>query len=190
MSIVVANMPTNALDNPLTLPLLGRLLERPAHPYELTSDVEARYADLAARRSTVATLLKSLAGAGLVAAREPERPGSRPARTVYELTEAGVADLRRRIAEQLREGRPGAPAFVWALAYVGLLPRDLAAALLRERADRLLRERDALPVQTPGLAEIHMVEIAYWRALLDADAGWVAALARRVEAGELAWPSA
>ena len=58
-------MPLDALANRLVLPLLGLLVERPAHPYELTARLNERYRFLTVQRSSVTTLVKSLAAAGL-----------------------------------------------------------------------------------------------------------------------------
>jgi hypothetical protein len=42
------------------LPLLGLLVERPAHPYELATRLNDRYRFLSTQRSSVTTLAKSL----------------------------------------------------------------------------------------------------------------------------------
>src|SRR5690242_2487403 len=138
-------MPLDATRNALVLPMLGLLVEQPAHAYDVAARLAGRYPLLAVTRSSVTTLLKSLAAAQPVRAREPERPGRRPARTVYELTEAGIELFRERVVEGLGEGPPASAAFLTALAYLGILSRPAAAAVLGERVERLRRELDGLP---------------------------------------------
>ncbi|MEU4236473.1 helix-turn-helix transcriptional regulator [Actinoplanes sp. NPDC026619] len=181
-------MPLDATRNGLVLPMLGLLVEEPAHAYDVAVRLAGRYPQLTVTRSSVTTLLKSLAGAGLVRAREPERTGRRPARTVYELTPAGLELFWGRVGEGLKEGTPASVAFLTALAYLGVLPRATAASVLGERLARLRRELDALPPDPPALAEIQMIEVAYWRTILSNEIAWLSAVATRVESGDLAWP--
>src|SRR3954452_1569249 len=126
-------MPSDATRNPFVLPLLGLLVEQPAHAYDLAARLAGRYPQLGVTRSSVTTLLKSLADAGLVSGRTPERVGNRPARTAYELTPDGLALFRDRVEEGVRDAQPASTAFLTALAYLGILPRPQAAAILTER---------------------------------------------------------
>lgn len=82
----VAWVPLNASRNSLVLPILGLLVEQPAHGYDITTRLRKRYGHLSVTRSTVTSLLKAVEKAGMVSARLPERIGNRPPRTVYELT--------------------------------------------------------------------------------------------------------
>ena len=83
-------MPLDATRNSLVLPIIGLLVEQPAHAYELTARLAARYPHLKIRRSSVVTLLKSLADGGLLAPGTPESVANRPARTAYRPTDAGI----------------------------------------------------------------------------------------------------
>ncbi|MEK8107200.1 PadR family transcriptional regulator [Micromonospora sp. M12] len=85
--------------------MLGLLVEQPAHAYDLTTRLRERYGYLSVTRSTVTSLLKALEKAGLVSSRLPERVGKRPPRTAYELTTAGLADFRRKVAAGVRDTR-------------------------------------------------------------------------------------
>ncbi len=51
--VYYADVPLASLSNPVVLPLLGLLVEQPAHPYELTRRLADRYPTLQVRRSTV-----------------------------------------------------------------------------------------------------------------------------------------
>ncbi|WP_106403536.1 PadR family transcriptional regulator [Actinocorallia populi] len=183
-------MPLDASQNSLVLPLLGLLVERPSHAYGLASQLRERYGHPTATRSTVTSLLKSLERAGSVASQQPERVGKRPPRTVYELTEAGMADFRRKVEAGLGEGRAASVDFVMAVAYAGVLSADHAASLLESRAERLDRELAGLRDRPDGVAEAHMLEAAYWRTIVTAEADWVRTLASRIRSHDIDWPGA
>lgn len=177
----------NALHNPLTLPILGLLLEQADHPYGLTSRLNDRYRHLSASRSSVTTLAKSLAAAELVTPRAPERRGNRPPRTIYDLTETGVEHLRQRIDQTIRIAPAMDVDFVTALAYIGLLSRARAAQVLEERTRRIRQEIDDLRDVPTDLAELTMIEVDYWLHMLTADAAWLEQLRERVESGHIEW---
>ncbi len=181
-------MPLAALANSLVLPVLGLLIERPAHSYELTARLDERYAQLATQRSSVTTLLKSLAAAGLVRAQRQTRVGKRPRRTVYELTDAGVEDFRERVAAQLEQAPAASTRFTLALAYVGILPRRQAATVLRKRLVLRHRERQAIPPLPRGMAEVHMIEADYWKVVLATECDWLERFINRITTGSIEWP--
>jgi DNA-binding PadR family transcriptional regulator len=170
-------MPLDASRNSLVLPILGLLAERPAHAYDLAGRLRERCGHLPVTRSTVATLLKSMARAGLVTAREPGRVGNRPPRTVYETTEAGVATFHRKVEAGLRDSAAASMDFVLALGYAGVLPAERAAVILEERAGRL-----AAAGEVPGRG---VLEAEYWRGLVTAEIAWITGLAGRIRSGEV-----
>ncbi|WP_255951810.1 PadR family transcriptional regulator [Streptomyces odontomachi] len=177
-------MPQNALDNPLVLPMLGLLAERPCHQYALLSQLRVRYPVLRPKTSTVYTLVGSLQRAGLVELADGERAEAR-------LTEAGFTELKRRVAHDLSETDPNAdPRFLIALAYLGALGPERATALVRDRAQRLRADRRALTRTLDRLdaPELHMIEAHFLAARLDHDAAWLRRLADRIDRGELGWP--
>ena len=180
-------MPLDASRNSLVLPLLGLLVERPSHAYGLASLLRERYGDLSATRSTVTSLLKSLERAGVVASQQPERVGKRPPRTVYELTDAGMVDFRRKVEAGLGEGRTASVDFVMAVAYTGVLSADHAASLLEARAERLEQELAVLEERPEGVAEVHMLEAAYWRTIVSAENTWVRELVSRIRSHDIDW---
>lgn len=175
-------MPLDATRNSLVLPILGLLVEQPAHAYEVTSRLEGRYPHLKTRRSSVVTLLKSLADGGLLAAGTPESVANRPARTTYRPTDAGIALFRARVREALTASVPASADFLTAVAYLGILPAAEAIAVLRARAERLRRETPVIP---PGLPEIQMIEVHYWLRVLDTEITWLTETAERLAGGDL-----
>jgi hypothetical protein len=140
------------------------------------------------RHLPVTSLLKALERNGLVASQVPERVGNRPPRTVYELTEAGVADFRRKVEDGLRDSQVASVDLIMAVAYVGILPAGHARSILDARADRLDQELAALQGEPDGVAEVHMLEVAYWRTIIAAEAGWIRTLASRIRAHDIDWP--
>ncbi|GAA0520043.1 hypothetical protein Ade02nite_94720 [Paractinoplanes deccanensis] len=181
-------MPLDASRNSLVMPLLGLLVEQPAHAYDLTARLQGRYAHLRVTRSTVTTLLKSMEKAGLVAPRAPERVDGRPPRTSYELTAAGFAGFRTRIDAGLREAEPASVDFVMAMSYAGVLPAGTVATILDARADRLRADvrRYERPAEIP---EVHMLEAEYWSAVVTAEIEWVTRLATRIRSRDITWPA-
>jgi DNA-binding PadR family transcriptional regulator len=181
-------VPRDALANRLVLPLLGLLVERPAHPYELTVRLNERYPFLATPRSSVTTLAKSLAEAGLIRPQRSKRVGNRPARTAYTLTDTGPREFRARVAAHIEDAAAASDQFTLGLAYVGILPRAKAAAALRRRVVARREELDAIPKVQPGGIEVHMIEVAYWKAVLEAEIRWLSAFINRITSGDIEWP--
>ncbi|WFE66485.1 PadR family transcriptional regulator [Micromonospora sp. WMMD714] len=183
-------MPSDATRNSLVLPMLGLLVEEPAHGYDITTRLRQRYGHLSVTRSTVTSLLKTLEKAGLIYSRHPERVGNRPPRTAYELTAAGLADFRHRVEAGVRDTVAASVEFVMAVAYVGILPIDRAASVLDGRADRLDRELAALSALPDGdVLEVHMLEVAYWRTIVAAEVAWIRNMVRRIRSHEISWPT-
>jgi len=180
-------VPLDALDNPLVLPLLGLLIEQPGHPYDLSTRLADRYPHLDIRRSSITTLAKSLAAAGLVQAQRRRRSAGRPTRTPYELTEAGYDHVRTKVSRDVVSARPGSKAFILAISYIAILPAGAATDALRRRLTAL---RSELRTASAGhsLPEYQMLEVSYWRQLLQSDIEWVERLGERLGAGEIYWP--
>ncbi len=175
-------VPLDATRNDLVLPILGLLVERPAHAYEITDRLGARYAHLSIRRSSVATLFKSLTRSGLLRPGPPKRVANRPARTIYRLTRAGIALFRARVRERLMDAPAASRDFLTALAYLSVLPTDEAIGVLRARAERLRRQTPVIP---HGLPEIRMIEVHYWLRVLATEVAWLTETAGRLASGDL-----
>ncbi|MEU8819048.1 helix-turn-helix transcriptional regulator [Actinoplanes sp. NPDC048796] len=174
----------DASRNSLVMPLLGLLVEQPAHAYDLTARLQSRYTHLRVTHSTVTTLLKSMERAGTVTPRAPAQVEGRPPRTAYELTGAGVADLSRRVEAGLRDARPASIDFVLAVSYAGLLAAGQVAAILQTRLDRLAGE--AVRYEgADGIPEVYMLETDYWRAVLTAEMEWIRRLTARIRSHDI-----
>jgi DNA-binding PadR family transcriptional regulator len=184
----LGGVPLDALANRLVLPFLGLLVERPAHPYELAARLNERYPFLSTRRSSVTTLAKSLVEAGLIRPQRAKRVGNRPARKAYELTEAGLEEFRARVTAQIEEAPAASARFTLGLAYIGILSRTKASAALRRRVVSRRAELDAIPTLHPDGIEVHMIEMAYWKAVLEAEIQWLSTFIDRIASRDIAWP--
>lgn len=182
-------MPLDALANRLVLPLLGMLVECPGHPYELTARLNERYRLLTVQRSSVTTLVKSLAAAGMIRAQRAKRVGKRPARRTYELTDAGLQEFRARVTAQLEQAAAASFRFTLALAYIGILSRANAMAVLRRRLASLRDELANIAPLPSGMSEVHMIEADYWKAVLENEIRWLDALVSRIDSRDITWPA-
>ncbi|WP_433177039.1 helix-turn-helix transcriptional regulator [Actinoallomurus sp. CA-150999] len=188
-------MPRSA-DNPLGLAVMGLLMERPMHPYEMASVLRERGKDASVRinRGSLYDVVAALEREGWITPRERVQEGNRPARTVYALTETGRAVFVERLDEQIRNPRREFPVFLTAVAYLGALGPDGARAALRERADRLRAaiaddERaldDAL--RSGEVPRLFVIEADYALHMARSELTWVEATAEQIATEALPWP--
>ncbi|GAA4605665.1 PadR family transcriptional regulator [Actinoallomurus liliacearum] len=185
-----------SVDNPLGLAVMGLLMERPMHPYEMASVLRDRGKDASVRinRGSLYDVVAAMERESWITPRERVQEGNRPARTVYELTETGRAVFVERVDEQIRNPRREFPVFLTAVAYLGALGPDGARAALRERADRLRTtiaddERalaDAL--RSEQVPRLYVIEVEYALHMARSELAWVEATAEEIADGALPWP--
>jgi len=186
-------MPRDALANPVVLAALGALLERPMHAYQLAGVLTGR--GVPANRGSLYDTMEAMTRAGWVEPRPAQRDGARPQRTPYALTQAGQAELARRLDAQVREPHREFHEFLGAVSHLGVLGPERAAEALTERAGRLAaliaddqrRLDEALAQDVPRL---FVIEAEYALALLRAERAWALAVADDITSGRLAWPPA
>lgn len=185
-------MPRDALANPVTLAALGALLERPMHPYQLATVLAGR--GVPVNRGSLYDTVDAMTRAGWTEPQPAERDGARPQRTPYALTEAGQAELVRRLDAQVRAPRREFPEFLGAVSHIGVLGRERAAGALRERAGRLAaliaqdQRRLDEALGSGSVPRLFVIEAEYALAMLRAERDWVLALAEDITSGRLAWP--
>jgi DNA-binding PadR family transcriptional regulator len=161
------------------------------HPYQLARVLAGR--GVPANRGSLYDTLEATTRAGWTEPRPAQRDGARPQRTPYALTQAGQAELARRLDAQVREPRREFPEFLGAVSHLGVLGPQRAAEALTERAGRLAaliagtqrRLDEALAQNVPRL---FVIEAEYALALLRAERAWVLAAAGDITSGRLAWP--
>ncbi|HEX3504920.1 MAG TPA: PadR family transcriptional regulator [Xanthobacteraceae bacterium] len=176
--------------NPLALAVLALLFERPMHPYEMGVILRQRHKEesIKLRYGSLYTVIDLLLRRGFIAARETERDGKRPERTVYEITAVGRDELHAWMTDLLAEPVKEYPQFEAALCLLPVLPPDEALALLRQRLMRIEAKTVEIEthLETPELKSIpplFLVESEYRLALLKAEQRFVADLIKRIESG-------
>ena len=167
--------------NLLALAVLGTVVERPMHPYEIASLIRARGKDddMDVKWGSLYTVVRNLAKHGFIEVVESQRDGARPERTIYRITEAGYAELRDWTHELVATASPEHPRFRAGLSVLAVLGPDEAASALRTRVTQLER---AVAVHRAGLdahddvPRLFLVEVEYELAMREAELAWVRGL--------------
>jgi DNA-binding PadR family transcriptional regulator len=185
-------MPRRRVSNPLALAVLSCLSERPMHPYEISTTLRHRGKEQSIKLNygSLYSVVESLQKHGLIAAKETTRAGRRPERTVYEITEAGIAELEDWLAELLSTPVREYSSLEAGLSLMPSLPPEDVAMLLAKRAQVLrveLRTLDAMLDEAAGLKlpELFLVEGRFRRALLAAELEFVGGLATAIGDGSM-----
>jgi len=180
--------------NLLGLAVLSYLTERPMHAYELNRLLKERDAAQTFKLSygSLYGVVRQLAEAGLIQASGTGQRGKLPQHTVYQLTEAGRAEMRSWLAELLSQPRHEYPAFAAALSLVVLLPPGEVADLLRTRLARVSsaiaeigNQRDA--AVAGGVHPVFLIEDDYRIALLEAEASFITTFLDKIDDPENGW---
>ena len=178
--------------NLLALAVLGTVVQRPMHPYEMASVLRARGKDqdMPIKWGSLYTVVRNLEKHGLLEAAESGRQGGRPERTVYRITEAGRAELVDWTRELVSTPEPEHTRFKAGLSVLGVLPPDEVIDLLRQRLSLVRQDiagrQDALTVQLREIPRLFLVEDEYDLAMREAEAGWVGALLDEITSGRFA----
>jgi DNA-binding PadR family transcriptional regulator len=112
---------------------------QPVHGYDVRRELLSWSADKWAnvQPGSIYHALRKLSEEGLLREVATEQVGARPARTSYEITEKGAVEFQSQL-RQLWWNISSAPdPFMAAFAFLPALPRDEAAAALRNRAMQL-----------------------------------------------------
>jgi DNA-binding PadR family transcriptional regulator len=188
-------MAKRKVSNPLALAVLTQLLERPMHPYEMASTMRERGKDLTVRLNygSLYTVVDALQRAGFIMARETERAGRRPERTVYEITEAGAAEARDWLRELLGKPIKEYPQFLAGLTFMPVLPPPEVLRLLRERREHLSEQIRSLRSDLnrarigwegqPPLPRLFVIEAEYELAMRQAELRWLVRLIDDIASG-------
>ena len=183
------------ITNTLALALLGLLLERPMHPYEMATTLRERYKDNSFKINpgSLYDTVESLTRHGWIEPVETVRDGKRPERTVYAHTELGRGEFVAWLDELLRTPVAEYPKFIAAVSYLGALGPERAADALEERA-RHLTERikgagTALDETVgKGAPRLFMIEVEYARHTWQAELDWCRRTVAEIRDGSLPWP--
>ena len=173
--------------------VLGVLLKQPMHGYEVRRTLESWNAEQWANIAygSIYFSLAKMADEGLVRVVSAEDRGTRPARTVYAITDAGRLEFSRQLRRLWWEYRPAIDPFRVALSFMHCLPRDEVLAALRHRASGLRSALDAFPYAIEGrlrdpseprhLGEVLRLAAAH----IETQLGWVEDAIGKVGRGEM-----
>lgn len=174
------------------LAVLALLTRGPRHTYDMHRFmVDTRKDFIGGLPRSLYHAVDKLERSGLIAEVGTEQSAGRPDRVRYSITDAGRADVRRRVALLLATPEPDATLAYAALSFMGVLSLDEVMAALRSRVAaidlRLARLRGDL-VEAHDIPRILLVEAEFEQARLDAERRWTASLLDELESGALPWP--
>lgn len=131
----------------MKLAILGLLLERNMHPYEITLVMKERSMDRITKlqMGSLYYAVDKLAQDGYIEALEVIRSSDRPDKTIYAITEQGKALFEQLILQQIKKNEPFYHPMYMALAMSRHIDQSKVERLLEER----LRETE------------HQVNLAY-----------------------------
>ncbi len=185
-------MTRRRVSNPLALAVLGCLVERPMHPYEISQTLRSRakHESIRLNYGSLYGVVESLEKRQLIHARETVRAGRRPARTIYEITDAGMREMSDWLSELVAAPVKEYLQFEAALSLLPALPPDEALAALNQRAESLevettIVEGAMAAARTHGMPRLFSLETEYVQVLRRAELDYVRGLAKDIESGEL-----
>ncbi|HEY2043404.1 MAG TPA: PadR family transcriptional regulator [Jatrophihabitans sp.] len=185
-------MAKSSLSNPLALAVLSCLLEKPMHPYEISTTLRNRGKENSIKLNygSLYSVVESLSKHGMITASETVRDGRRPERTVYEITPAGREKHDSWLSELLSTPVRDFTSLEAGLSLMPGLSPDEVSRLLDMRAEKLrisLRSLQATfdVAGERGLPDLFLVEDYYRRAMTQAELDFVVKLAEDIRSGAL-----
>jgi DNA-binding PadR family transcriptional regulator len=168
--------------NLLALSLLSLLAQRPMYPYEMAQTLRARGKDqnFKINWGSLYTVVANLSKYGFIEESGTVREGKQPERTIYQITDQGLAELRDWLTELLSAPEDEHGGFVAALSEAGILPPDEVIGLLTARLTTLDKANAAqqadLRQWTERLPRVFLIEAEYQLAMRVAQAQWLRGL--------------
>jgi DNA-binding PadR family transcriptional regulator len=173
--------------NLLAVPVMTALLQQPMYPYQIAMMLKDRGKDRAvsANWGSFYTVVKNLEKNGFIEAVETVREGHQPERTVYQLTDAGRAELMDWLRELIGEPEPETDRLEAGLSDFMVLPPDELIDLLRHRLStlegRIAELETELGQIRPVLPRLFLFESEYHLAMDKAQAEWVRGILKDIE---------
>jgi DNA-binding PadR family transcriptional regulator len=175
--------------NLLALAVLGVIVQRPMHRYEIATTIreQGKDDDMAVKWGSLYTVVAGLERNGFVEAVGVDRDGARPERVTYRITAAGVREMMEWTRDLLRGAAPARQDFSAGLSMMACLPPDEVLGILRERVAGLESAvpelRAALAGYTEHVPRLFLVEDEYDIALREAELAWLRSLVAEIESG-------
>ncbi|MBT2289936.1 PadR family transcriptional regulator [Paenibacillus albidus] len=119
----------------MKLVILGLLLERNMHPYEINVVMKDRSIDriMKLQMGSLYYAVDKLSQEGLITAVEIVRSSDRPDKTIYAITEEGKAIFEQMVLQQIKKNNPVFHPLYIALSLSRYVDPDKLAVLLKER---------------------------------------------------------
>jgi DNA-binding PadR family transcriptional regulator len=168
---------------------------QPVHGYDVRRELLSWSADKWAniQPGSIYHALRKLSEEGLLREVSTEQVAGRPARTTYEITEKGQAEFQTLLRGNWWNLGAASDPFMAAFAFLPALPREEAAAALRNRAMQLragvLQLEAAMQAEWTEQKPVYvgwMWELSIVRA--EAEIAWCERTAKKVESGERYMP--
>jgi DNA-binding PadR family transcriptional regulator len=175
----------------LALPVLSALVERPMYPYQIATVLKERGKDNAVNINwgSLYTVVRNLEKSGFIEAVETQKEGRQPERTVYRVTDAGLAELHDWLRELIGEPEREHTRLEAGLSDGLHLHPDEVAALLRRRLaaleEGIADEQEELETARQKMPRIFLIESEYHHALVKAEAKWIRGLLKELDEGTL-----
>jgi DNA-binding PadR family transcriptional regulator len=179
--------------NLMALGVLSVVAFRQMHPYEMATALRGwgKERDLPIKWGSLYTVVRNLAKHGFIAEVESTREGRRPERTVYRITDAGMAELLDWTRELLSSAETEFPRFRAGLSIMSVLGPDEVRSLLQQRLAAVERNIDAAEATMlehgPRVPRLFLIEVEYDLAVLNAEAAWMRPLIDELTDGTLPW---
>ncbi|MFC0507999.1 PadR family transcriptional regulator [Micromonospora costi] len=164
---------------------------QPVHGYDVRRELLSWNADKWAnvQPGSIYHALRKLTEEGLLRAVATEQVGGRPARTTYEVTPKGEDEFDGLLRGHWWQVEDTADPFAAAFSFLPAMPREEAAAALRNRAIQLRARVDWMraSLDSNWLRETKPVHVGWmfelWSARAEAEVAWCERIAERIEAG-------
>ena len=185
-------MARRRVSNPLALAVLSCLIERPMHPYEISTTLRERGKEHSIKLNygSLYSVVESLQKHGLITAQETTRAGRRPERTVYAITDSGRAEFEDWLSELLSTPVREYTSLEAGLSLIGGLPPDVVADLLDTRVGKLRAEVGTVEgmlagAREQGVPDLFLIESVFRVRMLRAEEEFVTQLSRDIRSSAL-----
>jgi DNA-binding PadR family transcriptional regulator len=184
-------MAKRKVSNPLALAVLGLLIEKPMHPYEMSSTMRERVKEESIKLNygSLYSVVDSLLRHGLIEVQETVREGRRPERTVYAVTDLGRTEFVDWLSELVAVPVKEYTQFEAALSLLPGLPPDEVVRLLMTRRMRLESEiigtQAVLDRMTDQGMYLMAIELDFLHELRKAELAFVERVIKQIQNGTL-----
>jgi DNA-binding PadR family transcriptional regulator len=172
------------------LVILGLLRERPLYGYEIKQIVEEHMGDWTnIAFGSIYFALRKLSEEGFIEQVAVEQEGSRPSRTIYQITDAGRAEFLHLLRTVWREVERHYHAIDIGLAFMEALPVEEVKNYLRERIGQLegildhIGQHRAEQMAREEVPAVAAAVFDHGLALFQAELAWTRDLLEKVEQG-------